>query len=117
MAMDPVSSADRLVVILRQRLQERAKASEGGRAADKGRLSARTSDGVRGIHALAAAEGASERQLRRRFLQNILADEFGAELINEAQFQQVVERVCDTIDGDPRASAMLSRVIAGLSAS
>ncbi|MEM8697270.1 MAG: hypothetical protein AAGE05_14710 [Pseudomonadota bacterium] len=108
MAMDPINSADRLVMILRQKLQERRKTE------NRDRLAAKTSRGVRNIHALAAADGAPEKQLRRRFLQNILAGELGTNMINEAQFQQMVDRVHDAIESDPDSAALLSQVIADL---
>lgn len=105
--MDPISNADRLASVLRQKLLERSKsaAAQGARKRESG------GNAATGVHALAAIEGIDERQLRRTLLQSLLAEEFGAELINQAQFQQVVDRVLDTIEQDQQATNLLSRVI------
>jgi hypothetical protein len=110
--MDPVSSTDRLIALLRQKLQERAKTSSRGVVARKGEE--RRPAEPTGIQALAAVEGVDERQLRRAFIQNLLADQLGPALVNDGQFQQIVTRVTDAIDEDAAASRLLSRVIADL---
>ncbi len=114
--MEPISNADRLVLLLRQKLQERAKAGGAARTADKSRSGVAT-PAPSGLQALAAAEGVDERTLRRAFVQHLLADQLGPELINDAQFQQVVTRVTDTIEEDAAAAGLLSRLIADLRAS
>lgn len=106
--MDPISNADRLVILLRQKLKERAKA---GRAQAG---NAKPAETVSGVRALAAIEGADERALRRALIQNLLADQLGPALVNDAQFQQIVTRVTDAIDEDPGAAKLLSRMVAEL---
>jgi hypothetical protein len=109
--MDPISNADRLVLILRQKLQERAKGARAGQTKKRdGAATTKTS----GLRELAAIEGIDERPLRRAFIQNLLADQLGPELINDAQFQQVVSRVTDAIEDDPASSKLLSRLIGEL---
>jgi hypothetical protein len=108
--MDPISNADRLAILLRQKLLERSKAGRAGRSE---RREAAPPSGVR---ALANIEGMDERQLRRTFVQTILADQLGQSLINDPQFQQIVSRVTDTIEDDPDASRLLSRLVADLRA-
>lgn len=109
--MDPISNTDRLVLLLRQKLQERAKAARGGRTGTKANAG---TEQVSGIKALAAVEGTDERLLRRAFIQNLLADQLGPELLNDAQFQQIVSRVTETIEEDAAASKLLTRLIADL---
>ncbi len=111
--MDPVSSADRLVMLLRQKLQERAKA---GRAGGKARPDAGGPASATGIQAAAAVEGVDERQLRRALIQNLLAEQLGPELINDAQFQQIVSRVTGALEEDAGTAQLLSRIIAELRA-
>lgn len=110
MALEPVSNIDRLMLILRQRLEERE------RSLRKGRPAQRAEDGIAapasGIDALAALEGADEAVLRRAFIQALLADQFGRGMINEAPFQQVVKQVTDAIDSDPATQRLLSRLLA-----
>jgi hypothetical protein len=108
--MDPISNADRLVLLLRQKLQERFRA--GGAAKPNARPGATAEPS--GLHALAAIEGVEERQLRRAFVQNLLADQLGPELINDAKFQQVVSQVTEAIEDDKQTSRLLTRLIGEL---
>lgn len=107
--MEPITNADRLLLILRQRLAERSKS----RAVQRGQASTsgQSATGLENVIALAAAEGADDRQLSRALVQSILADQFGGQLINEAKFQQVVERVAETLDTDPVTRQLLAKLV------
>ena len=109
--MDPISNSDRLVMLLRQKLEERAKAQRAGAKAKPGTLAPAEPSGV---HALAALEGADERSLRRAIVQNLLADQIDPQLLNDAQFQQIVTRVTDAIEDDREASELMNRVLSDL---
>jgi hypothetical protein len=109
--MEPVSNADRLVLLLRQKLEERSRTARGSAKAKSNTPAPAEASGVR---ALAAIEGTDERSLRRAIIQNLLADQFDPALINDAQFQQIVTRVTDAIEDDREASALIQRVIADL---
>lgn len=113
--MEPISTADRLVLLLRHKLEERAKAAAAGRPATKSVVEAPPSP--LDVRALAAVEWTDERPLRRAVIQHLLADQLGSELVNDAQFQQIVSRVSDAIEEDPKASKLLTEVIAELRAS
>jgi hypothetical protein len=106
--MDPISSSDRLVALLRQRLLERSKASASGRS---GKAAGRAPATPGAVHALAGIGEVEDRQLRRALIQNILADQLGPELLNEASFHQVVDRVVETLEEDEAGSALLSRMV------
>lgn len=111
--MDPISNSDRLIALLRQKLQERTKTKAASRKpAGKGESLSTLSS----VQAMAAIDGADERQLRRAFIQNLLADQLGPMLVNDSQFQQIVTRVTAAIDDDPAAAKLLSRLIADLRA-
>jgi hypothetical protein len=114
--MEPISNADRLVLLLRQKLEERSKTA-AARSGAKAKANTAPPLEPAGIRSLAALEGADERSLRRAVIQNLLADQFDPALINDAQFQQIVSRVTDAIDGDGNASKLLSRVVADLKTS
>lgn len=111
--MDAISNVDRLVVLLRQRLMERAKAAPAARGAKQGETAER---GRAALDALVAVEGVDDRQLKRALIQSVLADQFGSDRINDAQFQQVVERVTAALDGDPNGNKLLARVVQDLRA-
>lgn len=108
--MDPISNVDRLVLLLRQRLSERSATNRGSAAASR-RTSPPPADMVR---ELAAVEGMDERHLRRALIQNLLSDAFGKGVVNEAQFQQVVDRVTHAIEADPETARLLQRVVGDL---
>lgn len=115
--MDPISNVDRLVLLLRQRLLERSKTGPAARGGPKSETADRATTGLDHIHALAAVDGVDDRQLSRALIQNILADQFGGNLINDAKFQQVVDRVTETIEADGGASKLLTRLVSELRAS
>jgi hypothetical protein len=68
------------------------------------------------VQAVAAGGAATDRQLRRAVIQGLLADQFGAALVNDAKFQAVADQVTDAIGADEAASALLGKVIAELAA-
>ncbi|MDR2858128.1 MAG: hypothetical protein LBV50_09810 [Novosphingobium sp.] len=113
MAMEPVSNVDRVVLLLRQRLEERERVRKGrpDQPQDAGRAPA-----TGGLGALAAPGGIDDKTLRRTFIQTLLAEQFGKELINDAQFQQVVARVTEAIETDPVTARLLSRLLDDLRA-
>lgn len=110
--MEPISGTDRLMAILRQKLEERAKAGSANRASSK--TQAREAPEPSGIEAFAAIDGHDEQQLRRALVQHLLADQFGPTLINDAHFQQLVTRVADAIEEDAAAAQLLSRLVGEL---
>jgi hypothetical protein len=115
--MDPISNVDQLVLLLRQRLAERSRAASSGKTGQVRSARETASAEVDSAHALAAIDGVDERQLKRALIQNILADQLGGALLNDAQFQQVVDRVTETIDAEPETSRLLSLVVLELRAS
>jgi hypothetical protein len=112
--MDPISNTDRLVILLRQKLQERAKSASAGKSGGMAKANSGAPAEPSGIQALAALDGVDERLLRRTLIQNLLADQLGPDLLNDAQFQQIVSRVTEAIEEDGDASQLLSRVVSDL---
>lgn len=114
--MDPISNVDRLVILLRQRLRERSRTAGAKRGAGASRAEAPLT-GRAAVQALAAVDGVDDHQLKRALIQNILADQLGGELINEAQFQQVVDRVTTALESEQATARLLTRVVGELRAS
>ena len=100
-----------MVMVLRQRILERSKTIPKGR---KGQAREASGTWIENLKALAAVEEVDDHQLRRAFVQNILADQFGHGLINETKFQQVVERVTEALEADESGSALINRFVAEL---
>jgi len=110
--MEPISNADRIMAILRQRLREKAATQPGkGRAAQ---VQPTPQQPVGGLAALAELKGATPAQLRHACIQALLSDQLGEGLLNEAQFQQVVAQVVTALSEDPTAARLLDRVIGDL---
>lgn len=109
---DRVSPADQLVVILRQRLAEHSQRTKSGRPAP----SDRQGEPSHAIQALAATEGLDDRTLRRALVQNVLARQFGSGVVNDAQFQQVVERVTETLADHAHGAELLDRLVQAIRA-
>lgn len=112
--MDPIAGPDQLVLLLRQKLLERSRASASGRVNEKSAAFRNVTTEPSIVQALAALEGADDRSLRRALIQFILADQLGSSLLNDAHFQQIVSRVVDAIDEDPQTSSLLSQVVEDL---
>lgn len=109
--MDPISNVDRLVIILRQRLQERSKAGAAARGARESATGESRSAGLANVVAMAGANAVDDAQLGRALIESILADQFGAGMLNEPRFQQVVDRVAIALEDSPGGSALLTRMI------
>lgn len=112
--MDPISNTDRLVMLLRQKLQERTRATAAGGTASKQQESVPVTPEATGLEALASMNGVDDRAFRRAVIHSLLADQLGMDLINEAQFQNIVSRVTDAIESDDEASLVLGDVVTEL---
>jgi hypothetical protein len=112
--MGPISNVDRIAILLRQKLLERAKTAGSDKAGNDIEVRRQMAGGFEAVRALVAIEGVDERQRRRAFIQSILCDQFGADLVNDAQFQQLVGRVSQAIEDDEISAALLSRLIIDL---
>lgn len=110
--MDPVSNANRLAMLLRQRLDERSRAGAATRA---GRKEAKGTGDVAGRGALRGAdavEALDDRKLKRVMIEHILMDQFGPGLVNDASFQQLVDQVTEAIEADANGALTLSQALA-----
>lgn len=109
--MDPISQIDQLVLVLRQRILERSKAAPG-----RHNTAARDAKGssINSIKAMAAMEAVDDHQLRRALVQNILSDQFGPHMVNDPKFQQVVDKVTETLEADDAGGQLLNRFVGEL---
>lgn len=112
--MDPISNVDRVVLILRQRLQERARAAASKNVTLAGDAQKTP---LEVVQSLAVAEGLGDRELGRALVQSLLTDHFGRDLVNDAKFQRVVDRVTETLEADPTSAQLLADTVRQLRAS
>jgi len=106
--MDPISQVDQLAMILRQRILDHSKTRV---ARHKSPGAEKRPSWVGALKALAATEEVDDHQLRRALIQNILAEQFGHDLVNETKFQRVVERVVETLEADTAGAALMARCV------
>lgn len=114
--MDPISNVDRLVLVLRQKLEERSRtfSKTTHSAARSGRENVKS--GIENVQALAALQGVDDRQVKRALIQSVLSDSFGANLINDAKFQQIVGRVVEALDDEPTTANLMNRIVSEMRA-
>ena len=109
--MDPISNADRFVIMLRQKLAERALAKQTAPTARTDAKFNTGNDAVRAIAGRTARAGAKDRKLQRTIVEQLLADRFGAALVNEARFQQIIDQVSELMASDPDLGDLFAEVI------
>jgi hypothetical protein len=112
--MDPISNADRLARLLRQKLEERAKTKKGAPASKPQQIQPRGIDAVRAATGRLATSGVDDQHLKRALVEQLLADQFGVEMINDPQFQQIVDRVFDIMQNDKAIADALVGAMADL---
>jgi hypothetical protein len=122
--MDPISTLNQVMLLLRQQLaektqrQERASSNRETVASPPQQgISRQTSpeNGPKAIQAqvsrLRAAGVTDERQLFRVAVEGLLLRDFGSEVSNDPGFQQMSEWVCACLDEEPGTREMLRKLI------
>lgn len=109
--MDPISSADRFVILLRQKLAERAQSKQASATTRSDAKSNTGNEAVRAIAGRTARAGVEDRKLRRTIVEQLLADRFGTAIINEARFQQIIDQVSELMTADPDLGKLFADVL------
>ena len=109
--MGPVSLPDRFAILLRARLEARARAARAGQPTLSKAAASQAS-----LMVLAARAGADKKQLSRMMIEQMLTENFGSKLANEAGFQQVISRVAEAMEEDPELANQMEILLASLSA-
>ncbi|MFT4025388.1 MAG: hypothetical protein QM676_01105 [Novosphingobium sp.] len=106
--MEALSNTDRFVILLRQKLAERGR-TKSARA--RPAAAARSVDPANNapIARQVARAGASDQDLRRTIVEQLIAERLGP-LGNDARFQQVVQRVTDIIAEDAELDGLLADI-------
>jgi hypothetical protein len=123
--MDPVSTLNQVLALLRQQVVDRTQRQVGGEASraparDSGPATARTTDSDlrtllrERIDALRTVGVDDEVQPARIAIETVLRHEFGSTLGNEPEFQEMAEWVWKGMMGDEHTSVLLSDVMRGL---
>lgn len=104
--MTRISNAEHVLLLLRNHL-ERMRKTRGKRASVKGKDGRDRTTPLHRLEHLASVSDLSEPELQRALIEAVLADEFGADVSNDARFQGIVSEVLSAISKDDRASALL----------
>lgn len=108
--MEPISNVDRLVLVLRRRLEARTRSSASPKTDRTGRDEDSGLDAVGKTQKLAEAAEVDDRVLRRALVQNILTEHFGSAVLNEPRFQLVVDKVVEAISEDDAGAQLLAQL-------
>ncbi|HYD86001.1 MAG TPA: hypothetical protein VEA80_00860 [Vitreimonas sp.] len=111
--MTRVSNTDQVLILLRAQLQraERQRRREAG-SASAGRTAG--AGPLRRLQALVGEGALSDEDLPRALVTALLAEDFGAGLVNESKFQELVDQVGDLIERDATCSALLRACVAAI---
>ena len=116
--MQPISRVDQVLLLLRKQLAGRtprasatatgtAAAAAQGRAGDEPLAETLS----RRIAELRAAGMSDRRSLGRVLLEQILLNQFGRELMNDANFQRIVDTVHGELEDDPALAGLLDQLL------
>jgi flagellar basal body rod protein FlgC len=123
-AMDPISTLNQVMLLLRQQLAEKSQRRERASSRPQTAVSAQRGlaspqdlpDHARdAIHAqietLRVAGVSAERQLFRVAVEGLLLREFRTEVGNDPAFQQMGDWICGCLDEEPHTREMLRKFI------
>ena len=117
--MDPIDSISRAMQLLRRRLAANpardpaaALRETGAAAGSAGPATARVRATIANrLRGLDAKDQRFDERATEAFLEGVLLAEFGAELINEAQFRQLILGVAREMRADPETAQQLDKLI------
>jgi hypothetical protein len=113
--MSPISKLQQVAALIRQQVVARP-ASAAPRAAAAPRRSApqrgAAAQAKRRIAALDPSDPERGRKAFRHFLEAVLLQQFGAELANDAAFQELTSSVQLRLEGDPELAPLVQQAIA-----
>lgn len=107
-----ITPVDRLVAVLRQRLERRDGIRRGGSPVSGS--AARPRDALDRLRAIAETEGTDAEDLRLALVESLLADSFGSALANDPGFHDIARQVHVTLKSDANLRADVDALIAGL---
>ncbi len=111
--MTRITNADHVLLLLRNHL-ERNEKSRRKRTPASGEKRPHHAGPLERLERLAAADDLPEPEIRRALISGLLAEEFGDEIINDPNFQQIVDDVAGLLQRDPKSEKLLSAACARL---
>ncbi len=106
--MTRINNVDQLVLLLQERLDAASRKKRSAKNTKTGHTKAPThTRDVSVAQDLLDSGNFTENDIQHALIQGILSQEFGDRLVNDANFQQVVNKVVEIIDRDPDMRKLL----------
>jgi hypothetical protein len=127
--MEPISGLSQVMESLRRQLAESsARLEKGGRAGKHDAAAKNRAASVGAgptlqkriatkIRALNPDDPGWERKAGKLFLETVLLDEFGDQLMNDPSFSQLVDEIAQTIEGQAETKQKMAALVKSLAAS
>lgn len=119
--MAAISNVQQIVASIRAEMAQRVGAGDLAAAAPKRRARAKPAAPAQTrslisqrVQALDPADPQRGRKAFRIFLESVLLNELGGELINDNAFYQMVDHVHQTMEQDPKIAAAIDQAVASL---
>jgi hypothetical protein len=117
--MTTINSVQQIVATIRAEMAERVALGDAPssrrRTREKHPVVAKSGDLIsRRVQALDPADPQRGRKAFRIFLESVLLNELGEELINDNAFYLMVDQVQKTMEQDPRIGAAIAQAVASL---
>jgi hypothetical protein len=108
-----INNAEQVLLLLRMHLQRAQRQRKQDAPGAPARMQARQGP-LQRVRELASLAGVSDADLTRALIAGLLAEEFGADIANDAHFQTMVDDVRRIIDADESTSALLKNALTQL---
>lgn len=109
--MTRITNVDQVLLLLQARLQ-RLETSKSKKASPvEATTPSEKKDPLIRLRSIASDKALSQEDVRRALIGSILSTEFGAELSNDAGFQQVIDDVVAIMSRDERSKRILDDAI------
>jgi len=106
--MTRITNADHVLLLLRNHLERTQKERRKRTKAQTSEREKAQSSPLQRVERLAGADGMPESEIRKALISGLLAEEFGEAVINDPQFNQLVDDVLGIIERDADAGALLT---------
>lgn len=109
--MTRITHADQVLMLLRTHLERSARAHEAKRSKSSPRGKSERRSAVARVQDIAAATTLGEDEIERVLLSGLLEEEFGSGLVNDPNFQELVDKVRSAINQDPASQTLLRQAV------
>ena len=106
--MTRITNSEHVLMLLRAQLRQIERPARMPKASGTAKVHKSPLERLRDV---ARSDDASDEDIQRLFVQNLLADAFGEKVVNDPMFQSVVQSVTATILSDDDSRALLDQAL------